>query len=584
MRKRIRICLAILLCAAMLSGCREPVRLGDPSELAERLFPKTEQSEDRRAVSFDEIEYVRPDVENLAAQVEVLRDLLQEGNYSKVRDHLDAIYAARDHFDTMDTLAYIRNSQNMSDEFYAEEYAWCDDQSSEVDRIMEQMLYACGMSDMAETLEKRYFWEGFAEEYSDDSEALYDDELVELYQQEAALLSRYRSLVASPTITLPDGTEVDYYSHLADAYGQDYLNAVTTYYTSYNQALGEVYIDLIRVRSTIAEKLGYDNYEQMQYEYYWERDFSPEEAEVYLKEIRTWMVPLYEEVQDVDPYSYISSGRMSESRLRNTLESGVRKLGGAAEEAFDFMTRYGLYDIKVDSRKVNSSFQTYLTDYDSPFLFMNPSGTTEDVTTFAHEFGHFTEAYANYNANETIDLAEVYSQAMEYLMLFQLEGEMSESSLDNLWKSKMLDSLDMYVQQASFAEFEHQVYSRDPNTLTVEDLNAISLQTSKDYGYFSPGYEIFYGMGWIDIVHFFEYPFYVIAYPVSNDLALQIYELERDESGAGAERYAALLDRDYDSLLLTAQQAGLESPFAEGRLEKAAQDLRDWLDPAVLAA
>ena len=169
-------------------------------------------------------------------------------------------------------------------------------------------------------------------------------------------------------------------------------------------------------------------------------------------------------------------------------------------------------------------------------------------------------------------------------MLFQLEGEMSESSLDNLWKSKMLDSLDMYVQQASFAEFEHQVYSRDPNTLTVEDLNAISLQTSKDYGYFSPGYEIFYGMGWIDIVHFFEYPFYVIAYPVSNDLALQIYELERDESGAGAERYAALLDRDYDSLLLTAQQAGLESPFAEGRLEKAAQDLRDWLDPAVLAA
>ena len=37
--------------------------------------------------------------------------------------------------------------------------------------------------------------------------------------------------------------------------------------------------------------------------------------------------------------------------------------------------------------KANMSFMTYLNDYEAPFLFLNASGTNDDILSFAHEFG-----------------------------------------------------------------------------------------------------------------------------------------------------------------------------------------------------
>ena len=614
MKKRLRTVLALLLCALLLAGCgskegmavfgqsvEKARRAAEQASSSETTPPageepaeepgahlerpeRSEEDSDRRTIPFSELQYIRPDLEELEELLALLREDLETGSYSRVRDRLDQIYECYDHFNTMSTLAYILSSRDMTDEYYAQETAWCDEQSSELSRLMEQVYYACGMSDMAETLERRYFWEGFAEEYADDSQAVYDDVMVALYQQEANLLAQYRELIASPTITLASGREVDLYSYLESASDFAYYDAVLRYYNSYNRPIGEVFIELLKVRAAIAEKLGYESYEQMQYEYYWERDYSPRQAAEYLDQIREILVPLYEEINALNPYSRIYYDSLSEERLTRTLETMVRAMGGQMEEAFAFMQRYGVYDVAVDSRKLNSSFQTYLDEYDTPFLFMCPKGTTEDLTTFAHEFGHFSDAYVNWNAYETIDTAEVYSQSLEYLMLFYLDSALDADNLENLSQMKMLDTLEMYVEQASFAQFEHQIYSMDPNTLTVEDVNAVSLQTAKDYGYFSPGMEQIFACSWIDIVHFFEMPFYVITYPVSNDLALQIYELELEEAGAGLEKYQQMLPRESDSLLDIASDAGLKSPFAPGRIQQAAEDIRGILNQEALAA
>ena len=141
----------------------------------------------------------------------------------------------------------------------------------------------------------------------------------------------------------------------------------------------------------------------------------------------------------------------------------------------------------------------------------------------AHEFGHYVEAYVNYDSYASIDVSECYSQAMEYLLLGSVEENMSPRELDNLYRLKMVDTLDLYVQQASFAEFEHLVYSVPPEELDADYLNELSLQLAIDYGYYDGESELYYAMSWIDIPHFFEYPFYVISYPVSNDVAMQIY-------------------------------------------------------------
>lgn len=579
MGKKWRRIAALLLCLLLLCGCGGGDG-GKKATLGKLMELSLPEEEPRRTVPFGEMVYTRPDPSALEALLEQVRQALEQGDYAPVEALLDEFSQVYEHCSTMESLSYIHSSLDMTDPYWAEEYAYCAQQTAELSRLLEQLYYACGMSPMAGELEENYFWEGFAEEYADDSQAIYDEETVALYQREADLITRYRELIASPTITLSDGTEADYYSRLSEGTEEEYYDALVRFYLGYNQPLGEIYLDLIRVRREIAEKRGYDSYEQLQFEEYWERDYSPEQALDYIARIKEQIVPLYREISLLAPYRSLRSDSLSQTRLNRILESGVDKMGGEMTEAFAFMSQYGVYDIRLDPRKLDSSFETYLEEYDTPFLFLNPTGSTGDITTFAHEFGHFTDAYVNDNAYETIDVAEIYSQALEYLMLCNLDGILGQAELENLRKMKLLDTLDMLVQQASFASFEHQVYALSEEELTVESLNAISLQVSRDFGYYDDWLDFYYARSWIDIVHFFEMPFYVITYPVSNDIALQLYELELAQPGAGLARYRAMLPREGEGMLELAESAGLRSPFEPERIGEAAQLLRGFLLPA----
>ena len=137
-----------------------------------------------------------------------------------------------------------------------------------------------------------------------------------------------------------------------------------------------------------------------------------------------------------------------------------------------------------------------------------------------------------------------------------------------------MSTLDTYVMQSSFAEFESRVYALSDSELTAEAINAISLDTAKEFGYYDGESEDYYAMSWTDITHFFEYPFYVISYAVSNDAAQQIYALELENAGAGLEKYLEMLPREYETLLDTLAVAGLASPFAPGRLDAVEKQLR----------
>ena len=143
----------------------------------------------------------------------------------------------------------------------------------------------------------------------------------------------------------------------------------------------------------------------------------------------------------------------------------------------------------------------------------------------------------------------------------------------------MLDTLDTYAQQGSYHEFERQVYALSESELTVDRINEISLQTAIDFGYYEEGEEDYYLQNWIDIPHFFESPFYVISYCVSNDAAFQIYSLEAAQQGSGLAQYERLLPRDHDDLMETLEaQSDLALPFAEGRMEETASILDAYLD------
>ena len=81
----------------------------------------------------------------------------------------------------------------------------------------------------------------------------------------------------------------------------------------------------------------------------------------------------------------------------------------------------------------------------------------------------------------------------------------------------------------------------------------------------------------MDITHLFEYPFYVISYPVSLDVAMQIYVLEVEEEGSGLDKYFEMMPRDYDTFMGTVTGNELASPFAEGGLASIARVIADTI-------
>ena len=585
MKKRTSVAVALLLVLVLLCGCGIPEgslgsKLGD--KLAELVQSTNEHNPD--GLKFSDMHYTRPDLDKLSADVAAVEEALENGMKLKdVEELLDVCMDGYDEFSTMYSLANIYNCKDLRDEYYAAEYEWISTENSTVSQLFDEMYYACAGSALGAELEEDYFWEGFCEDYADPDDSYYNDESVALMQRESELISRYREIVADPVIEWK-GEEVAFYelleelSDYSDVQGYyDYLGALMTYYETYNEPLAEVYIDLMRVHEDMAKAMGFSTAEEMEFVFGFDRDYTPEDAAVFIDDVKTYLVPISIWAEERGLSYNITYSPLGSEELYSALHGVAENIGHGCTEAFSFMDKYELCDVEPSVYKADTSFQTYLSMYDAPFVFLNPEGTTRDLVTFVHEFGHFTDAYTNFDAAETIDLAEVYSQALEFLSLSHMDGLLPASDVNALRTGKMLDALDTFIQQASFADFESKAHAIGPDELTAEKLNELALQATKDFGYCPEGFEEFMQYFWMDITHLFEYPFYVISYPVSLDVAMQVYVLETAEAGKGLDKYFEMMPRDYDTFMETVTGNGLQSPFAAGGLASIAQVIADTI-------
>lgn len=530
-------------------------------------------TEDRDIPCFSEMEYIRPDIESFKQNINAAEDAVTNGrSLRKAKECLAVCIEEYYNFDTMSTIADIRSDLDMTDAFYRDESAWCTEQLYVAKQLLEELYYTCAGSRFASKLERDYFWEGFCEDYADDSESYFSDDSVALMQKESNLVAEYYTLSTDPIIRM-DGDEVHLNDYLTYPGSFEYNRAMGLFYEQYNSRFADIFIELIKTRRELARVQGYDSYEEMAYEVNFDRDYTPQQAEEYIEAIKTYIVPVYKSVMADNPYQYVDYYDVTPEENEEIVESAVRKMGGDIEEAFDFMRGHELYDISLSRNKASLSYQVYLSAYDAPYLFTCPEGDVEDILGFAHEFGHYTDAYINYDSYENIDLAECFSQGMEFLSICCLDDMLDEGELGNLTLIKMLDVMELYVQQGSFAEFEHILYSAPDEELTPEFINNLSLRLAEEYGYYDGYSRDYYAYSWVDIVHFFEQPFYVISYPVSNDVAMQIFALELEEKGSGLEKYTEMINRDTGYILEAVETAGLESPFAPGSMKKIAETI-----------
>ena len=524
---------------------------------------------------FDDMPYERPDAAAFRGIAEkTIRTMRDDGGYRRTVAMLDELFSRYYSMNTMASIADIRSCRNLADEYWAAEYAACLSALTEIGDIMEDVYLACGASPYGERLEREYFGPGFMAEYGENAEEKLSEAFTALAEQENALLVEYRNTVAEPMISV-HGVEVPLYDVMYDVWGQrDYDNLMNAYYEKYNPILGDLYLRLMSVRKAQAKELGYGSYAEMMFDIGFDRDYSVEEGRAFIESVKRWIVPAYARLMDGEKQAELLEGYISDAQLYGALETVARGFGGEIGQAYDFMRRNSLSDLTMSDSKADMSFTTYLDDYEAPFLFVDPYGDRSDIVTVTHEFGHYAEAYISCNAYRSMDLAEVFSQAMQLLSLRPLRDVLGEQGVEQLRLLNMYEFLDTFLWQTLYAEFELRAYALE--NPRAADLNALMWELYKEYGL-----DTIWGeestVDWIDITHFFEQPFYVISYPVSACCALELYERELQESGKGLESYLQLADSDQIGIVEAAGEAGLQNPITDARVQQVAAFLEGQL-------
>ncbi len=516
-------------------------------ENAAELISKTGNGGRDNIVSFDEMEYKRPDIDALKAKAQDVEDLL--GNFFKVKDviiELDKFVDLYNNFYTMMNLACVRYNMDTQDEFYFEEYSYCTEAAGDVEYLTDELLLDCSNSSMCDYLDKHFFDGLLEEQYSvtDGTGYTPSDELAELERMEAELESDYSELYAD--------------------YSDDFDNGR---FKKQNSEIGKIYIELIKLRHDIAEQRNMKSYEELAYLDNG-RDYTAADLDGYIEAIKQFIVPLYKKADSKKMYDRSLVSAMSPKTALSTVTGTVEGLNKDIDEALGYMLKYKLYDTGMSDSKYDQSYVLYLNDYDSPFLFCNPSGYSDTVLTIVHEFGHYVDGYLNYGLNDSVDTSEVFSQGMEYLLLCNMDD------VEQLTRYKMLDELELYAYQACLNEFEHQAYAMDEKELTVKGLNSLYSELLKEYG-LTDDYK---GLDWISVTHLFTSPFYVISYCVSDSAAFELFNMELKKSGSGLEMYMKLLEEStsYDFLDLL-EECGMRSAISPDTVKEISATLADKL-------
>ncbi len=552
MKKRyLRFLSLMLILAMLLSGCGRSIAdaIHRRDELLNGIHEETQAQQEEPAQSqketFSQMEYDRPDMQAMEeALAESCRIAREETDREKVLQAVYDFYDIYDRFYTDFALADIHYSCDLTDTYWQEEYDFCLEQTSVADAGLDELYCALAESPIREELERGYFGEGFFESY--DGESIYDDAFLTLLEQEAQLQSEYQQILAA-------GGDMETYSE--------------AFLDQNAEPLAQVLVDLVLVRRQLAQETGYENYSDFAYDFYHYRDYTAQQAKAYMEQIPVVMGDIYRKVNASQVWS-LGYDYCAEEDTFSYVQTAAENMGKTTARAFAELEKRELYHIDYSPNKAEGAYEMYLWSYGCPFVYMSPYQDQTDKLSFAHEFGHFLNDYTCKGSYVGTDISEIQSQGFEYLSLCYGENTAELESY------KLADSLCTYVEQAAYALFEQKLYEMKEDALTVENVMALYEETGLAFGFDSWNWD---RRDFVLINHLYTEPMYMISYVVSNDMAMQIYQMEKESTGAGLRTYELCLKSQDSYLLAFAQEYGLESPFAPGRLEQARDTLQEGL-------
>lgn len=515
---------------------------------------------------FAELQYVRPDMEKIFARVSGDIAVLKGAkNYEEFRNAYMDYVEADTELETSKTVAHIRNTINLLDEFYESEMVYFNSQMPKYEILKKEMGEVIVASPFKAEMEKEFG--AILIQNMEAQKQLSDESIVDDQVKEAELVSRFMKTQAAATVEFK-GEQIGNYGLLKimqstdRAERKEAFEAWAKLYEGIAPTLEEVYDGLVKVRAGMAKKLGFKSFIPMGYLRRRRFDYTEKELEVFRKQVRAVVVPaaakLYErqkEALGIDTLYYYDESIASPSGnpvpigdkeyLVGEAQKMYRELSRESGEFFDFMMEYELFDLDSKHGKRAGGYCTTLPQYHAPFIFSNFNGTDADVNVLTHEAGH---AFAGFTAakyqktpelcHSTSEINEIHSMSMELWTYPWMENFFGDKA-EEYRREHLADALMKIPYMLCVDEYQHKVFE-NPEMTTMER-RAVWSGLEKIYmpwRNYAGNEFLESGAFWIKQQHIFLYPFYYVDYAMAQMGAFEFYtKMKEDRKAAWADYY-----------------------------------------------
>ncbi|MBD0383081.1 M3 family oligoendopeptidase [Paenibacillus sedimenti] len=557
-------------------------------------------------MKFQDFVYERPDITSFETQFNNLLERFQHANSFEEQDSvMETIVSLRGEHESMEAIARIRHSIDTADEFYKAEQEFLD----EIEPLYQGLItkYYQALVDSAFRTELETKWGKQLFTIAELSLKTFKPEIVDDLVQENKLASEYSKLLASAKLMFAGEernlSQLVPFQLSTDRSVRKDANDIKYKFFEENEAkLDELYDQLVKIRTVIAQKLGYNNFVKLAYIRLNRSDYDAKGVEAFRKQVLEHIVPAATKLKErqksrigVDALHYyddkfgFATGNAEPKGDAEWIVEQARKmyaeLSPETNEFYTFMTENSLMDLVAKKGKRVGGYCSYISKYKAPFIFSNFNGTAGDIDVLTHEVGH---AFQGYSSREfqvpeyifpTLEACEIHSMSMEFLVWPWMELFFEEDT--DKYKFKHLSESLMFIPYGvAVDEFQHRIYEQPE--LTPAERKQVWREIERKYlpnrVYDDQAY-LERGGFWQQQPHIFKSPFYYIDYTLAQICALQFWKRANENPGVAWQDYLRLCNQGgSQSFTELVSVADLISPFQEGCVASVIGHIETWLD------
>lgn len=504
---------------------------------------------------FYELNYSRPDYKQTKENLlKYKNEIFNASSYEDIRKAWLSMKEDMQYLEYIEEIAYIRYLCGVSYDFYKEEVRIQNVEDPQIAEIQNECDILLINSPYAKEFELEF---GYM--------------IVNQLRNNSMLLSANTISLRAEEFRL----RTEYISLLSTRQSKD----------TFSDQLYDILDNLIKVRTEIANTLGYKSYIEMAYKLQGRFDYGENEIAAFRTQIQKLISPACDELRKSITVQYPDTNVRDADELLTVIKDMFTDISAESRDYINYIFEHELFDVADRPFKRNNNFSCCMLPYKKePFIIGSYHGNGLEANYLIHEFGHgyafYTAArshklYEYHRASPSVN--EIHSKTMEHFAYPYLDGFVGNQK-NNYVRNHLFHSFDNLPYRCAIDEFEHALY---------DDIKLTRIQRCELWADIERKYmpwrisdleAIKKGTYWPNQSHLFTHPFYYIEYNIAQINVFEFYERSKHNYKQTWQDYSNLCKSGGSTNYLNLLKAGnLSNPFTPNTISNICTPILDEL-------